>query len=177
MGCSKDKKKPNALRTVLNVINSFNYPVNINDLYYFLNLENSSKTEIKRVLGYSTKSKLLQCVVNHNDINFLEPEQLTQINDIIKNVGINKEIEVELRLGVIKQGIKPRFEPKIMKPFHPLLHLLFTCHFIKVMSLPQERILRHIFKSFIKNLPILVILIDDLGHFLSIKVAVFSLIK
>ena len=111
----KDKKKPNALRTVLNVINSFDNPVNINDLYYFLNLENSSKTEIKRVLGYSTKSKLLQCVVNHNDINFLEPEQLTQINDIIKNVGINKEIEVELRLGVIKQGIKPRFEPKIMK--------------------------------------------------------------
>ena len=111
----RDKKKPNALRTVINVINSFNNPVNINDLYYFLNLENSSKAEIKKVLGYSTKSKLLQCVAKHDSINLLEPEQITQLNDIIKNVGINKEIEIELRFGVIIQGIKPRFEPKIMK--------------------------------------------------------------
>jgi len=112
----KDKKKPNALRTVLNVISSFNNPVNINDLYYFLNLsDNSTKTEIKKVLEYSTKSKLLQCVVKNDNVSLLEPEQLSKINDIIKNVGINKEIEIELRFGVIKEGIKPRFEPKIMK--------------------------------------------------------------
>jgi len=112
----KDKNRPNALRTVSNVINSFNNPVNIDDLYYFLNLSaNSSKTEFKKVLGYSTKSKLLQCVAKHDSINLLEPEQITQLNDIIKNVGINKEIEIELRFGVIIQGIKPRFEPKIMK--------------------------------------------------------------
>lgn len=112
----KDKKKPNALKTVLNVINSFNNPVNIDDLYYFLNLsENSSKAEVKKVLEYSTKSKLLQCVAKQDSISILEPEQITKINDIIKNVGINKEIEIELRFGVIKQGIKPHFEPKIMK--------------------------------------------------------------
>ena len=99
----KDKKKPNALRTVLNVISSFNNPVNINDLYYFLNLsDNSTKTEIKKVLEYSTKSKLLQCVVKNDNVSLLEPEQLSKINDIIKNVGINKEIEIELRFGVIK---------------------------------------------------------------------------
>jgi hypothetical protein len=108
----KDKKTPNALRTVLNVINSFKNPVNINDLYYFLNLsENSSKAEIKKVLEYSTKTKLLQCVANYKTINLLESKQLNLINDMIKNVNVNKEIEIELRFGILKQS----FNPKISK--------------------------------------------------------------
>tara|TARA_B100000287_G_scaffold296272_3_gene279489 strand:+ start:113 stop:1252 length:1140 start_codon:yes stop_codon:yes gene_type:complete len=105
----KDKKTPNALKTVLNVINSFKNPVNINDLYYFLNLsEKSTKSEIKKVLEYSTKTKLLQCVANYKTINLLEPKQLKIINDMIKNVNVNKEIEVELRFGIIKQNFNPR---------------------------------------------------------------------
>jgi len=108
----KDKKTPNALRTALNVINSFKNPVNINDLYYFLNLsENSSKAEIKKVLEYSTKTKLLQCVANYKTINLLESKQLNLINDMIKNVNVNKEIEVEIRFGILKQS----FNPKISK--------------------------------------------------------------
>lgn len=108
----KDKKTPNALRTVLNVINSFKNPVNINDLYYFLNLsENSSKAEIKKVLEYSTKTKLLQCVANYKTLNLLESKQLNLINEMIKNVNVNKEIEVELRFGILKQS----FNPKIAK--------------------------------------------------------------
>ena len=108
----KDKKTPNGLRTVLNVINSFKNPVIINDLYYFLNLsESSSKSEIKKVLEYSTKTKLLQCVANYKTINLLESKQLNLINDMIKNVNVNKEIEVELRFGILKQG----FNPKISK--------------------------------------------------------------
>jgi|TARA_B100001142_G_scaffold317083_1_gene357603 hypothetical protein len=108
----KDKKTPNALRTVLNVINSFKNPVIINDLYYFLNLsESSSKAEIKKVLEYSTKTKLLRCVANYKTINLLESKQLNLINDMIKNVNVNKEIEVELRFGILKQG----FNPKISK--------------------------------------------------------------
>jgi hypothetical protein len=108
----KDKKFPNALKTVLNVINSFKNPVNINDLYYFLNLsESSTKSEIKKVLEYSNKTKLLQCVANYKTINLLQPKQMTAINDMIKNVNLNNEIEVELRFGFIKQ----RFNPKISK--------------------------------------------------------------
>ncbi len=115
----KDKKTPNALRTVLNVINSFKNPVNINDLYYFLNLsENSSKAEIKKVLEYSTKTRLLQCVANYKTINLLESRQLTLINDMIKNVNVNKEIEVELRFGILKQS----FNPKIAK--HSFIDIL-----------------------------------------------------
>ena len=108
----KDKKTPNSLRTVLNVINSFKNPVNINDLYYFLNLsDNSTKGEIKKVLEYSSKTKLLQCVANYKTLNLLESKQLNIINDMIKNVNINKEIEVELRFGILKQA----FNPKITK--------------------------------------------------------------
>lgn len=109
----KDKKTPNALRTVINVVNSFKNPVNINDLYYFLNFsEKSTKSEIKKILEYSTKTKLLQCVANHKSINLLEPNDLKKLNDMIKNVNINKEIEVELRFGLLKQ----RFNPVIVKP-------------------------------------------------------------
>ncbi len=108
----KDKKTPNALRTVLNVINSFKNPVNINDLYYFLNLsESSTKNEIKKILEYSTKTKLLQCVANYKTISLLESKELNLINDMIKNVGVNKEIEVELRFGLFNRA----FNPKIMK--------------------------------------------------------------
>jgi hypothetical protein len=129
----KDKNRPNSLKTVLNVINSVNNPVNIDDLYYFLNLsENSSKTEFKKVLGYSTKSKLLQCVTKHDSISLLEPDQITQLNDIIKNVGTNKEIEIELRFGVLIKGIRPRFEPKIMKEtFIDILNKVETFGFKK----------------------------------------------
>jgi hypothetical protein len=109
----KDKKTPNALRTVINVVNSFKNPVNINDLYYFLNFsEKSTKSEIKKILEYSTKTKLLQCVANHKSINLLESNDLKKLNDMIKNVNINKEIEVELRFGLLKQ----RFNPVIVKP-------------------------------------------------------------
>lgn len=108
----KDKKTPNSLRTVINVVNSFKNPVNINDLYYFLNFsEKSTKSEIKKILEYSTKTKLLQCVANHKSINLLEPNDLKKLNDMLKNVNINKEIEVELRFGLLKQ----RFNPVIVK--------------------------------------------------------------
>lgn len=109
----KDKKTPNSLRTVINVVNSFKNPVNINDLYYFLNFsEKSTKSEIKKILEYSTKTKLLQCVANHKSINLLDANDLKKLNDMIKNVNINKEIEVELRFGLLKQ----RFNPVIVKP-------------------------------------------------------------
>lgn len=125
----KDKKFPNALKTVLNVINSFKNPVNINDLYYFLNLsENSTKSEIKKVLEYSNKTKLLQCVANYKTINLLQPKQVDAINDMIKNVNLNNEIEVELRFGVIKQ----RFNPKISKQaFLDILRKVETYKFAK----------------------------------------------
>tara|TARA_X000001036_G_scaffold150423_1_gene142845 strand:- start:14631 stop:16553 length:1923 start_codon:yes stop_codon:yes gene_type:complete len=125
----KDKKIPNALKTVLNVINSFKNPVNINDLYYFLNLsENSTKSEIKKVLEYSNKAKLLQCVANYKTINLLQPKEVVAINDMIKNVNLNNEIEVELRFGVIKQ----RFNPKILKQaFLDILRKVETYKFTK----------------------------------------------
>ena len=113
-------------------MNSFKNPVNINDLYYFLNLsENSTKAEIKKVLEYSNKTKLLQCVANYKTINLLEPKQLNLINDMIKNVNVNNEIEVELRFGLIKQ----RFNPKISKQaFLDILRKVETYNFTKIVD-------------------------------------------
>tara|TARA_Y100000741_G_C18262025_1_gene560826 strand:- start:3763 stop:5691 length:1929 start_codon:yes stop_codon:yes gene_type:complete len=105
----KDKNHPNALRTVLNVINSFKNPVDINDLYYFLNIqETSDKKIIKRVLQYASKTKLLQCITKKDSINILEPIQVETINNLIKSVNTVKDIEVELRFGIVGKTFNPR---------------------------------------------------------------------
>ena len=127
----KDKKTPNALRTVINVINSFKNPVNINDLYYFLNLsESSTKAEIKKILEYSNKAKLLRCVATYKTMSILEPKQLDIIRGMIKNVNVNanNEIETELRFGILRQS----FNPKIQKyKFIDILNKVETYNFKK----------------------------------------------
>jgi len=97
----RDKKTPNSIKTVMNVINSFKNPVNINDLYYFLNLgPSSNEMEIKKVLEYSSKSNLLQCLVTSKDIPVLDNEMNDKITNTFKMAVNDKEIETELRLGV-----------------------------------------------------------------------------
>lgn len=125
----RDKKTPNALRTVINVINSFKNPVNINDLYYFLNLsESSTKAEIKKVLEYSNKAKLLRCVANYKSMALLDPKQINIIKDMIKNVNVNNDIETELRFGLLRQS----FNPKIPKEkFLGILSKVDTYNFKK----------------------------------------------
>ena len=109
-----DKKEPNALRTVLNVINSFRNPVNINDLYYFLNLgPNSKPTEIKKVLEYSSKTKLLQCIVKSTNVDMLDTETYTAFTEMIKVSFQNKEIELELRLGKIQNFFNPNIQQDV----------------------------------------------------------------
>jgi len=108
-GVRTDKSYPNSLNTVMNVINSFKNPVDINDLYYFLNLsETSDKKILKRVLEYSSKSKLLQCVSKKDSVNILEPFQVEAVNELIKSVNVEKDIEVELRFGILRQTFSPR---------------------------------------------------------------------
>jgi len=109
-----DKKEPNALRTVLNVINSFRNPVNINDLYYFLNLgPNSKPSEIKKVLEYSSKTKLLQCIVKSTNIDIVDTETYNTFTDMIKMSFQNKDIELELRLGKIQNFFNPNIQQDI----------------------------------------------------------------
>jgi hypothetical protein len=109
-----DKKEPNALRTVLNVINSFRNPVNINDLYYFLNLgPNSKPSEIKKVLEYSSKTKLLQCIVKSTNIDILDTETYSAFTEMIKMSFQNKDIELELRLGKIQNFFNPNIQQDI----------------------------------------------------------------
>tara|TARA_Y100001970_G_C14229407_1_gene857678 strand:+ start:254 stop:2167 length:1914 start_codon:yes stop_codon:yes gene_type:complete len=109
-----DKKEPNALRTVLNVINSFKNPVNINDLYYFLNLSpNSKQSEIKKVLEYSSKTKLLQCIVKSTNIDILDAETYNTFIEMINASFQNKDIELELRLGKIQNFFNPNIQQDI----------------------------------------------------------------
>jgi len=127
-----DKTDPNSLRTVMNVINSFKNPVNVNDLYYFLNLsEKSTKEELKRVLQYSSHSKLLRCVSTYKTFTILEPNDTQKINEMIKNINAKKDIEVELRLGKIIN----RFDTNISKDkFSSLINKLNSSGFKKEIS-------------------------------------------
>ena len=102
-----DKTYPNSIKTVTGVINSFNNPVNINDLYYFLNIQTVDKETLKLILSYSTKDKLLQCVAVHSNLSILESREYKLIDSMIKQINVNKEIEVELRLGIKRDSFSP----------------------------------------------------------------------
>jgi hypothetical protein len=97
-----DKTSPNALYTVLNVVKSILNPVDINDLYYFFNLDNTEN--LKKVLKYSPKEKLINCIAKNDKIETVTEKQAKEIKEIIDTVGSSVDNEVELRLGVITEG-------------------------------------------------------------------------
>lgn len=102
-----DKTRPNSIKTAMGVINSFNSPVNINDLYYFLNLASADANIIKLILNYSTRDKLLQCLVSHSKLLLLDSREYNLIDSMIKQINVNKEIEVEMRLGIKTKSFSP----------------------------------------------------------------------
>ena len=104
----KDKKIPNALKTVLNVINSFKNPVNINELHYFLHISSLNKKDLEKVLNYSSKTKLLQCASYYKGISSLTTEDSDTIKEMIKTRSSSQEMELELRLGKIEKFFNPR---------------------------------------------------------------------
>lgn len=102
----KDKTSPNALTTVLNVINSFKNPVIIKDLFYFFN--QAHKDSVKKMLEYSTKNKLLNCIALNGKISLIDKRQESELNEMIKTVDTKSDNEVELRLGIIGKNFDPR---------------------------------------------------------------------
>jgi hypothetical protein len=101
----KDKKTPNSLNTVLNVINSFKNPVVIKDLYYFFN--KSHKESLKKILEYSSKNKLLNCIALNGKIKYIPDVQEKSIKEMISTIDPSTDNEVELRLGIIGKGFNP----------------------------------------------------------------------
>ena len=121
-----DKKTPNALKTVINVINSFKNPVNINDLHYFLNLSTLGKKDLTKVLNYSSRTKLLQCATYYKGIQTLTLEDSESIKEMIKKSMGSPELELELRLG----SIDNYFNPKLTKDrFESILYKVRTSNF------------------------------------------------
>jgi hypothetical protein len=102
----KDKTSPNALTTVLNVINSFKNPVIIKDLFYFFN--QAHKDSVKKMLEYSTKNKLLNCIALNGKISLIDKRQESELNEMIKTIDTKSDNEVELRLGIIGKNFDPR---------------------------------------------------------------------
>ena len=107
-----DKTTPNALSTVLNVLNAIKYPVNINNLKEILKIDSvKTKTEtLRKLMSNLSKNQLLRCSI---DLNVM-PLIATPIKEqIMKNIDIFKSdnsYEFEIRLGKIKPS---RFESNI----------------------------------------------------------------
>jgi hypothetical protein len=101
-----DKTSPNALATVLNVINSYKNPVIIKDLFYFLNRD--YKGSIQKILEYSSKDKLLNCIALNGKISFIDGNQSTLLKEMIKTIDPKTENEVEWRLGTIGKNFNPQ---------------------------------------------------------------------
>ena len=111
-----DKKKANAIRTVLGVINSYLNPVDIRKLHLFLNLETLKTNDIKDVLKIVPINKLTGCAVKNVSGLLLDENLYNTIKRLIRD-SVNKEIELEIRLG----EIKGRFDPDINQDKFTLL--------------------------------------------------------
>jgi hypothetical protein len=101
-----DKSQPNALNTVLNVINSFKNPVLIKDLFYFFN--KSHKNALKIMLDYSSKNKLMNCLAVNGKITYIQEGQKLSLKEMIDSIDPTSDNEVELRLGIIGKGFNPQ---------------------------------------------------------------------
>ena len=105
----KDKKLPNSLRTINNVMNSFKNPVFINDIYYFLNMHESEEY-LKKVLEHSTKKSMIRCITQNRNIKIIDENDIDNINREIREIDNIKDLEIELRFGNITTQ---RFNPEI----------------------------------------------------------------
>ena len=108
-----DKTRPNAIRTVLNVIRSFKNPVIIDNLIYFLKPDNEKAYRV--ILEHSSKAKLFKCIAATENVKLLKEDEISKIENMIKNVNTTKDIEVEMRLGKINKTGKTFFNPVISR--------------------------------------------------------------
>ncbi len=108
-----DKTRPNAIRTVLNVMRSFKNPVIIDNLIYFLKPDNEKAYRI--ILEHSSKAKLFKCIAATENMQLLKQDEISKIEAMIKNVNTTKDIEVEMRLGKINKTGKSFFNPIISR--------------------------------------------------------------
>jgi hypothetical protein len=75
------------------------------DLYYFFN--KTHRDSIKKILDYSPKNKLLNCIALNGKIKYIPDEQETSIKEMISTIDPKSDNEVELRLGIIGKGFNP----------------------------------------------------------------------
>ena len=73
----------------------------------------SEETILKKVLEYSSKTKLLQCIVKSTNIDIVDTETYNTFTDMIKMSFQNKDIELELRLGKIQNFFNPNIQQDI----------------------------------------------------------------
>ena len=99
----KDKLYPNAMRTASNVWNSIRQPVDINDIYYFINLATINKEQMRKVLYYIPEKTLTECKLLNTTGSLISQSDLAQINEQYAQFQKNKDYEFEFRLGNITQ--------------------------------------------------------------------------
>tara|TARA_B110001450_G_scaffold125345_1_gene117979 strand:- start:17131 stop:19059 length:1929 start_codon:yes stop_codon:yes gene_type:complete len=109
----EDKTLPNAINTVLNVIRSYKNPVNIDNIVYFLKPDNEKAYKV--ILEHSSRTKLFKCVSALESVKLIEESDKNKLTDMIKNTGTSKELEIEMRLGLINRGPKTFFDPIISR--------------------------------------------------------------
>jgi hypothetical protein len=81
----------------------------IDNLIYFLKPDNEKAYRI--ILEHSSKAKLFKCIAAAENVKLLKEEDITKIQDMIKNVNTTKDIEVEMRLGKINKSRNTFFNP------------------------------------------------------------------
>jgi hypothetical protein len=128
-----DKTKPNAIRTVLNVMRSFKNPVFIDNIIAFLKPDNEKAYRI--ILDHSSKAKLFKCIAASENVKLLNQDDINKIEEMIKNVNTTKDIEVEMRLGKINKSGKTFFNPILTRrDFEKILNVIENFGFKKEIT-------------------------------------------
>ena len=128
-----DKTRPNAMRTVLNVMRSFKNPVLIDNIIAFLKPDNENAYGV--ILGHSSKAKLFKCIAATENVKLLNQGDIAKIEEMIKNVNTTKDIEVEMRLGKINKVGKTFFNPILTRTdFEKILNVIESFGFKKEIN-------------------------------------------
>lgn len=95
-----DKDRPNAWRTAQTVKESITKPVDLNNLKIILNL--NEKEIFKIAQSYLLKDQLNRFLLCMNKLKIINDFSLNQINILQQEKKLNKDLELEIRLGKIK---------------------------------------------------------------------------
>lgn len=122
----RDKDRPNALSTAINVMNAIKNPVDLEIIKKFFIAKKLNTSGLKELLKYMTKSQLLRCITKNDKLDILNNTVKEQINDQLTTFKTNNAYEFEIRFGIIEpEKFQANLPFSLYKQMIDIISLLF----------------------------------------------------